>query len=277
MLERERRLVDPWGESTGLSLAESRSYFWLCPISGMTGKNGLPGCKWDVETESAAKSLLPFMALLAALTMTLMHHPGSFQTFLIPSMILIDTAAIQAFGALTVLTACRSPMPFRRLKLLRNVISVAQPHFLPWEASGADSHACSAPVPRPLPTRPLQRGQSCPCSPRQLGKGRAKRNGCFPLCFFIFTPFFFFFSTPLLQTLGLVFGFKWCCAKGTVFLLWCSRNRMLQCFAKSLLLCTFFFHSQWGLKKTGEGKKKRKEQNDQFSYSENHFIRKTGI
>ena len=121
-------------------------YFWLCPVSGVTGRSSLPSYKWDVETESAVKSSLPFMALLAALAMTLMHHPGSFQASLIPSTILIDTAAIQAFGALTVLAARRSPMAFRRLKSLRNFISVAQPDFLPREASGADSRACLAPT-----------------------------------------------------------------------------------------------------------------------------------
>jgi len=70
------------------------------------------GCR----DRSAAKSVLPFVVLLAALTVTLMHHSGSLQASLIPSKILIDTAAIQALEALMVLAAHRSPMAFRRLK-----------------------------------------------------------------------------------------------------------------------------------------------------------------
>lgn len=53
--------------------------------------SSLPGCNWDIEAESAVKSLLLlFMVRLAALVVTLMHHPGSFQASLIPSMTLIQ-------------------------------------------------------------------------------------------------------------------------------------------------------------------------------------------
>lgn len=92
-------------------------------------------------------------------------------------------------------------MPFRRLTPLRNFVSVAQPYFLPWEGSGADSRLFGPHEPRTLPTHHLQWGPGT-----TAGEKNVQKKWLISTLLFYFLSFPF--STPLLQTLALLFGFK---------------------------------------------------------------------